>query len=240
MSHDKDLIALEQQRKKDLAQLHDPTISAQNYMTQQTERRKRLEADAAQARSLFEENRALQLEEKRDKQKQLAYEKMLKSETKAQKSARLERDRVKQLKRDNEISDIEKEKKDVIDEITGFFDEAYVPSSTYNESAVNKIILFREIGIAGYEQGIRHAYRCKVCMYTKEESLSLITIERHIHDQKDKHKQALLSIVEKDYDNVVDEKRTEWSREDSDPSYRNQKIDKELAALKGIKTVTPG
>jgi hypothetical protein len=239
MSQDKDLIALEERRRKDLASLHDPTISAANYMTTQTERRKRLEADAAQARSLFEENRALQLEEKRYKQKQLAYEKMLKNETKAQKSARLERDRVKQLKRDNEIADIEKEKQDVIDEITGFFDEAYVPS-TYNDLPVNKIISPREIGIDQRLQKTKYAFRCKICMYTKEESLSLTTIERHIHEQKDKHKHALLFSVEKEYDDTIKDKKSEWSREDSDPSYRNQKIDKELAALRDMKTVTAG
>jgi hypothetical protein len=240
MSQDKDLIALEQQRKKDLAQLHDPSIAAQEYMTQQTERRKRLEAKAAEDRAIFEQNRASQIAEKRNKQKQLTLEKILKSETKAQKSARLERDRVKQLKRDDEIADIEKEKQDVKSEISGFFDNDFEPSSTYDESPVNKIILFREIGVDQRLRETKYAFRCKVCMYAKEESLSLTTIERHIYDQKDKHKHALLSSTEKEYTDIIKDKQSDWSREDSDPSYRNQKIDRELAALKGIKTVTAG
>ena len=76
-------------------------------------------------------------------------------------------------------------------------------------------------------------------MYNKEESLSLTTIERHIHEQKN-HKESLLSTIEKDYTNIIKERQNEWLREDSDPSYKNQKIDKEIATLKGIKTVTPG
>ena len=78
-------------------------------------------------------------------------------------------------------------------------------------------------------------------MSNKEESLDLTTVERHIHDQKDKHKQALLSIVDKEYSDIIKDKQSDWSREDSDPAYRNMKIDKELPlTLRGIKTVTAG
>jgi hypothetical protein len=64
--------------------------------------------------------------------------------------------------------------------------------------------------------------------------MSLGTVHRHIFDHQAKHMQALISTVEKEYTQKVNEARFAFSREDN-PEFKSQILDNQIAELKKVK-----
>jgi hypothetical protein len=177
-------------KKRDEEMLADPFILTSEFVQAAKQRRNELEALAAENRIAFEQRRALEIAEQRQKEREAAKEHLLERETSSQRQLRLEREQQKQSDREKIIKTIQNRERKEIEAIEVFFNldknkwsTKYDSIQELSKSPVKKIISARQFRSDRF--GDKNAYRCHVCRYAVEESLSLFYIHEHIYAQKE-------------------------------------------------------
>jgi hypothetical protein len=237
----------EYQRKVKAAEeiLADPAAINQ-FILNTNERRRAQERQAAENRILFEQKRSFDLAEKRTKEREAAKARLLQNENETHRTMRLKAEEERRQERQQILDKISRQKQKQLEACEVFFEQSknsFITKYENNavdtlvDSPVAQIISSREFGSNKYGAQ-KYAYRCSVCKYNNEESLSLGTIHRHIYNHKDKHLQALIVIVEQDYQKKVNAKRFDFQRQD-DPELRNAKLDTDISNLKQVKGGSP-
>src|SRR6266487_2653130 len=181
----------EYQRKVKAAEeiLSDPAAINQ-FILSTNERRRAQERQAAENRILFEQKRSFDLAEKRTKEREAAKARLLQNESDTNRVMRLKAEEEKTEERQQILNKILRQKQKQLEACELFFEQSQKSFATKYEgntidvledSPVSKIISAREFGSSKY--GVqKFAYRCTVCKYNNEESLSLGTIHRHIYE----------------------------------------------------------
>jgi hypothetical protein len=132
---------------------------------------------------------------------------------------------------------LENKRKRELEDVTIFFEQSSNRFSQKYGSATKKIS-----GETGIDRIVssrpfstnRYAHRCVPCGYHNPESLSISKIYQHFYENKGSHMQYTLSEIDKTYNNLITEIREKHAAEDN-PDLRQQKLSKDLEALRKLK-----
>jgi hypothetical protein len=237
---------IEEQRTREEVIKSNPFFLSNEFMATMTQRHKTLEAQAAENRILWEQKRAFEIAERKEKEKAAAKARLLELEkaNPTMRDKRLQEEQIKKEEHEKSIRTLQNKQRKAQEACELFFnlsESKFIAQyennavSVLSDSPVSRIITPRTFGSDRF--GARkYCYRCSVCKYSFEESLSLAYIHRHIYKQKDKHTAALIDIIDKEFTQKIIETRFKFSRENSDIDYKNKKLDEDIENIKNIKT----
>jgi hypothetical protein len=241
-----ELHKIEQQRSREELVRSNPFFLSNEFMATMTQRRKALEAQAAENRILWEQKRAFEIAERKEKERAATKARLLELEkaNPTMRDKRLQEEQIKKEEHEKSIRTLQNKQRKAQEACELFFNLSeskfttqYENSavSVLSDSPVNRIISSRIFGSDRFGAQ-KYCYRCSVCKYSFEESLSLGYLHRHIYKQKDKHMAALIDIIDKEFTQKINETRFKFLRENSDIDYKNKKLDEDIENLKSIKT----
>jgi hypothetical protein len=114
--------------------------------------------------------------------------------------------------------------------------ESYsINKHSLDESPVRRAISSRVFGSGSYGQK-RYAFRCNLdrCHYNVEERLSLSAVEDHIRATTD-HQTYISKLIDAECLVKVNELKALHKREDADPEFKMQNLDKQIVAAETMK-----
>jgi hypothetical protein len=237
---------IEEQRAREEVIKSNPFFLSNEFMNTMTQRRKALEAQAAENRILWEQKRAFEIAERKEKDRATAKARLLELEkaNPTMRDKRLQEEQIKKEEHEKSIRTLQNKQRKAQEACELFFnlsESKFITQyennavSVTSDSPVSRIITSRTFGSDRFGAQ-KYCYRCSVCKYSFEESLSLGYIHRHIYKQKDKHIAALIDIIDREFTQKINETRFKFSRENSDIDYKNKKLDEDIENLKSIKT----
>jgi hypothetical protein len=222
--------------------LQDPYLSSREFMQRMLEMRKQKEREAAEAALQFDLKREAQLKERRQKERAAATQRILDNESAFDKEKRLEREYQVGIDRKKAIATIEnryRREQEALEVWFNLSDRRYASYSNskhlLDDSPVKRCISSRVFGSSSYGQK-RYAFRCNIdhCRYTAEERLSLSAVEDHIRATSD-HQAYITKLIEAECLAKINELKALHKREDSDPEFMIQTLDKQINAAEKMK-----
>jgi hypothetical protein len=239
-----ELIRLQEQRKMEQLLLSNPNFSINQFIATATNRRRELEIKEAENVIKFQQKKAIEQAARREQEKVAAAKHIAELEAKSpsMRDRRLQEEQTKLEERQRILDQIVRQKKKAIEACEVYFN---LPTSKFaaqyennaisvlSDSPVQLIVTSRAFGTDRFGSQ-KYAYRCSICGYSFEESLSLSNIHRHIYEQSDRHLPALIAIIEKEYTQKINEKHFEFKHQD-DPDIKDRRLSDEIERLKKIK-----
>jgi hypothetical protein len=208
-----------------------------NLITESTERRRALQQSIAEQKEEFQQKHAAELQARRTKEREEARVHRIAHENETQKQMRLAAEEEVKTNRVKEIQTLQNRLRKEKEEVNVFFEQSSNRFSQKYGNATKRVSgetgIDRIISSRTFSPG-RFAHRCIVCGYHYQESLSVSKIYTHIFENKDQHMQIALSEIDKTYNTLIADTRKKHAAEDN-PDIRQQKLSKDLEALKKLK-----
>jgi rubrerythrin len=208
-----------------------------NLIIESTERRRALQQSIAEQKEEFQQKHAAVLQARHTKEREEARQFRIAHENPTQREIRISEEEEIKTHRSKEIQALENRCRKEKEDITIFFEQSSNRFSQKYGNATKKVSgetgIDRIISSRPFSTG-RYAHRCVVCGYHNPESLSISKIYQHIYENKDSHMQYTLSEIDKTNNNLITEIREKHAAEDN-PDLRQQKLSKDLEALKKLK-----
>jgi hypothetical protein len=208
-----------------------------NLVSETNERRRALEQSIAEQKEEFHQKHAAELAARRTKGREEARQFRISHENELQRQARLEAEEEVKTNRTKEIQTLANRCRKEKEEVETFFlqssnrfNEKYLSlaKKVSGETGIDRIVSSRTFSTN------RYAHRCIVCGYHNPESLSISKIYQHIYENKDSHMQFALNEIDKNYNALIADTRRKHA-EDDNPDLRQQKLSKDLEALRKLK-----
>jgi hypothetical protein len=200
------------------------------------ERLRALEQSIAEQKEQFQQKCTAELQARHIKQREESRAHRIANENDTQREMRRAAEEEVKTNRVKEIQSLENRLRKEKEEVTVFFEQSSGRfSSKYGnatkrvsgDTGVDRIVSSRPFSAN------RFAHRCTVCGYHNPESLSISKIYRHLYENK-KHMQSACIEIDKHYNTAIADTRRKHTAEDN-PDLKQQKLSKDLEALKKLK-----
>jgi hypothetical protein len=237
-----DIRKLADEKARQLLMLQDPSFSSREFMQRMLDIRKAKDKEAAEAAIQFDLRKEAQLKDRKDKERAIAAQRILDNESAYDKQKRLERQDQILIDRKKAIATIENKYRRELEALELWFNLSERRYTSYSsskhsvdDSPVKRCISSRVFGSGSYGQK-RYAYRCNLdhCRFSVEERLSLSSIEDHIRSTSD-HQAYITKLIEEECSKEVNELRDVHKKQDSDPEFMIQTLDKQVDAAERMK-----
>jgi hypothetical protein len=200
-------------------------------------RRRALEQSINEQKQAFQQRRAAELAARHANEREEARANRVAHENDTQRQMRIAAEEEVKTNRAKEIQALENRCRREKEEIETFFLQSSNRFNSKYGTATKKIA-----GDTGIDRivssrrftDLRYAHRCVPCGYHNPESLSISKIYQHIYENKDSHMQFALSEIDGYYNTQIADTRRKHAAEDN-PDLRQQKLSKDLEALRKLK-----
>jgi hypothetical protein len=210
-----------------------------SLVSETNERRKALEQSINKQKQAFQQRRAAELAARRAKEREEARANRIAHENDTQRQIRISAEEEVKTNRAKEIQALINKCRKEKEQVETFFLQS---SNRFNEKYSNPSLRIKVSGETGIDRIIssrpfsvnRYAHRCVLCGYHQPESLSILKIYQHIFENRDSHMQFTINEIDRYYNAEITETRRKHAVEDN-PDLRQQKLSKDLEALKKLK-----
>jgi hypothetical protein len=195
------------------------------------------EQSIIQQKQEFEQKRNAELTARRVKEREEAHVHRIANENETQKEKRIAAEEEVKTNRAKEIQTLVNRCRKEKEEVETFFLQSSNRFNSNYGTATKKIA-----GDTGIDRivssrrftDLRYAHRCVPCGYHQPESLSISKIYQHIYENKDSHMQFALGEIDKNYNALIADTCRRHA-EDDNADLRQQKLSKDLEALRKLK-----